>query len=142
MTTKFNWWALGIGLEAALLALVPTMLLLPLLPIVATSVVLGVYTLFGAGDEDPRSVAILVLTAVAATWSLIQYWILAVATAKGCQYRFGFSFWLAAIGSTALMVTFREGGLFGLPTAIGAVHFTAIQLLWRRREAMAQADSS
>jgi len=72
---------------------------------------------------------------VAAIWSLIQFWILAVATSKRNQYRFGLGFWLAAVGTMTLMATLGKVALFGLPAVIGAIHFIAIQLRWRRREA-------
>ncbi len=120
-----------------MLAVVPMALTLSFLPMAAAEVVFGAYALLGVRDEDPGFIGSVILVALVTVWSLIQYWILAVATAKRRPYHFGLGFWLAAVGSTALMATFGEGGLFGLPAAIGAAHFIAIQLLWRRREAKA-----
>lgn len=141
MTTKFNWWALGIGLEAAFLALVPMALLAPLLVIAATTAMLSVGAMVGSeagvDDEDLRLALLAILAIVATTWSLIQYWILAVATSKRNPYRFGLGFWLAAVSTMTLMATLGKVGLFGLPAVIGAIHFIAIQVRWRQREARA-----
>ena len=120
MTPKFDWWALGIGIEAALLGLVPMTLALAFLPITIFSIASEFGTLFA-------------LIAMVTVWSLVQYWVLAVATAKRHPYRFDAAFWLAAIGSLVLMVSLGKGGLFGLPAAVGAAHFSLVQLLWRRR---------
>ncbi|MPS30530.1 MAG: hypothetical protein E2576_14460 [Alcaligenaceae bacterium] len=142
--SKFNWWALGIGLEAAFLALAPMALLAPLLviaAIAATTAMLSVGVMVGSeagvDDEDLRLALLAVLAIVATTWSLIQYWILAVATSKRNPYRFGLGFWLAAVSTMTLMATLGKVGLFGLPAVLGAIHFIAIQVRWRQREARA-----
>ncbi|MEK7947050.1 hypothetical protein WKR98_20025 [Pigmentiphaga sp. YJ18] len=138
MTTKFNWWALGIGLEAVLLALAPMLLLAHLLAIAVAAAMFNVEAAAGSGagvdDEDLRLAFLAILAFVVTIWSLIQYWILAVATSKRNLYRFGLGFWLAVVGTMALTVSLGKIALFGLPVVIGAIHFIAIQVRWRRRE--------
>jgi len=74
-------------------------------------------------------------------YALVEYWRLAAMTIWGQKYAFGARFWAAVVGSTLGAISFVPSmsslavAYFVVPPLLGAIHFSALQVLRFRNSA-------
>jgi len=99
------------------------------------------------GVSKPLSLLAGLAALAGSVWALLEYWRLAAMTVLRHQYSFGARYWLACAGAaTGALSFFGSMPVYALawlvaPPLVGAVHFSFLQALSRRRQ-RAQVSAS